>query len=678
MTRQVHHQASRPGSRLQQAMALHRQGQLQRAQALYEEILASDAQNFQALHLAGVVAVQTGRPLEALQLLDRALALEPLSAQAHFNKGSALRECGRLEAALSSYEQALALKDDYPEAHNGKAAVLRLLGDLDGALASCEQAIRLRADYPEAHINLGNVLRDRGEPARALESYDRAVAIRPAAVAYLNRGNAQRALGQLEAALVSYDRAIALQPENAEAYCNRGAVLREQGQAAAALASCDRAIALRPSLAEAYSNRGNTLCDLGQPEVALANYDQAIALQPQCADAHVNRGNLLQQQGQLAAALASYDRAIDLRPGLAEAWSNRGNVLRQQGELSAALASYDRAIALRPHYPEAYASRGIVRLLRGDFAAGWADYEWRWKTRTHLLNERLPCASPPWLGREPLRGRTILLHSEQGLGDTLQFCRYAGAVAELGAHVILQVQPALLSLLETLEGPQRVIPRGTQPQFDFHCPLLSLPLAFQTRLDTIPSRASYLCADADKVRRWRARLGQGAPARIGLAWSGGARLAEDGARSVALARLLPHLPAEFHYVSLQKEVRPRDREAMQTASRLLNFTDASRQLEDFTDTAALCRCLDLVISVDTSVAHLSAALGIPTWILLPLVPDWRWLLNRDDSPWYPSVRLYRQVSAADWQQVFERVGTDLLHSFSAARTTPDSPSATCA
>jgi hypothetical protein len=264
---------------------------------------------------------------------------------------------------------------------------------------------------------------------------------------------------------------------------------------------------------------------------------------------------------------------------------------------------------------------------------------------------------PQWLGKEPLAGKTVLLYSEQGLGDTLQFCRYVKLVADLGARVILEVQRPLVSLLAQLEGVSQTVAAGnTPPEADYCCPLLSLPLAFSTRLDSIP-RAACLSVSAAQVARWQERLGEKTQLRVGLMWSGNAAYQADRNRSIRLADLIPQLPAEFQYVSLQKEVREIDRPSLQSNRAILNFAE---EQQDFSDAAALCECMDLVLSVDTSVAHLSAALGRETWVMLPFSADWRWLLGRDDSPWYPSVKLYRQRSVGDWGSVFERVRADLI------------------
>jgi len=464
-------------------------------------------------------------------------------------------------------------------------------------------------------------------------------------------------------------KSIQIDPSNPVAYLNRGAVLQELGQWEEALASYEQALALHSAFAAVYFNRGNALQSLQRMDEALASYNQAIAIQPDYHDAWLNRGNLLVRLKQWDGALASYNRAIVVKTDSAVAHANRGNVLKELNRLDEARASYDRAIAIQPDYPEAHTNRAVASLLAGEFERGWTDFEWRWKIR-HSANGRekhRTFRQPLWLGQESLAGKTILLHSEQGLGDTLQFCRYVPLVADLGAKVVLDVQKPLLGLLAGLEGvSQWVSPevgqgagkRSAAPETDYHCPLLSLPLAFKTRLDSIPSPARYLRGAADKVAHWQAKLGAASTPRIGLAWSGGTHRTED-TRRIALADLIRHLPQGFQYISLQKELPESERQTLRSNPAVLDFADDL----NFDNTAALCECLDLVISIDTSVAHLSGALGQKTWILLAFNPDWRWLLGRTDSPWYRSATLYRQETIGNWNGVLSRVAADLQRTF---------------
>ncbi|MBV8403404.1 MAG: glycosyltransferase family protein [Gammaproteobacteria bacterium] len=508
------------------------------------------------------------------------------------------------------------------------AIALHRSGRLTEAAAAYEQVLRLDPrNFDALHLS-GVIASQTNEPAKAVERITRAIANDP--------GN------------------IGLHA----AHANLGAALKAVGRLQDALASFDRAIAIKPDYAIAHSNRGTVLAELESDEAALASYDLAIAIRPDAAAAHFNRGNLLKRIGDLGAALESYDRVIALDPAHVGVHSPRGDVLRELGQLEAAIASFDRALTLNPQDVDAHAARGVTLLLAGDFAGGWPEYEWRSRVRNaHLHVPRRARTSPRWLGAEPLVGKTIVIHAEQGLGDSIQFCRYAKPLAHLGAQVILEVDPSLTAVLSTLEGVAQVIPTGgALPEHDYHCPIMSLPLAFKTTLETIPAGGAYLRADERKVARWHNDLGARSAPRVGLVWSGNPHHTHDRYRSIALGELLEHLPSEYEYVSLQKEVREPDRLVLRQHAEV---TDPTTRLTDFSDTAALCSCLDLVISVDTSVAHLSAALGRPTWILLPCYPDWRWLMARGDSPWYPSVRLYRQQRRCEWGTVLTRVRKDM-------------------
>jgi tetratricopeptide (TPR) repeat protein len=643
---------------LNAAMALHQKGQLQQAKAGYEAILAAQPQHYQALHLLGLVAVQTGNFAQAVDLIGKAIDLFPHNADFFANRGLALQQLQQLEAAVAHYNKAIALNPKHVGACSNRGMALHRLGQLDAALASYDQAVALNPGVAEFHVFRGNVLQAMQRHEAAIASYDQATTLRPDhAQACFNRGFSQQALRRWDAALASYDRAIAIHPAYAEAHCNRAAVLQELKRLDEVVASCDQALALKPDYAEAHANRGVALYGLHRYAEAIASYDAAIAYKPDYLKAHTNRGVALHGLKQWDAALASYDRAIALQPDYAQAHASKGLTQHACGQWDAALASYDTAIALDAGDAQSRFNKSLTLLLRGEFAAGLPLYEWRWQTEKSKPRQR-DFAQPLWLGAEPVDGKTILLYSEQGFGDTIQFVRYARLLAAQGARVVLEAPQALLGLLHGLEGVHTQVATGSPlPPFDMHCPLLSLPLAFKTGLHSIPAADAYLHSDAARVQQWTERLGPKTKPRIGLVWSGSAEHANDSNRSLALASLLPHLPHHLEYVSLHKDVRDADRSCLAAHGSIRHFGE---QLNDFSDTAALVTLMDLVISVDTSVAHLSAALGRPTWILLPLVPDWRWMMDRNDSPWYPSARLYRQRADGDWDGVLAKVRSDLL------------------
>lgn len=468
--------------------------------------------------------------------------------------------------------------------------------------------------------------------------------------------------GQLGPAQTLCEAILKGEPRNFEALNLLGIIAAQTGNLEGAVILFRKAIDANPSFAAAYCNRGLAMYELGALDAALTDYAQAIAHNPGYAEAYFNRGNALMDEQRLDAALASYDQAIAIRPDYAEAHSNRGVVLNHLRQCDAALQSYDRAIAIKPDSIHARRNRSYTLLLQGDFERGWTDYEWRLKAFIDRRDEGLAEFSRRrWLGDTTLEGKRILLYSEQGLGDTIHFCRYVPAVANLGATIVLEVQDTLVTLLTQLPGVSHFVAKTSAlPAFDYQCPLMSLPLAFKTNMDTIPSSVSYLHADAIKAARWRSKLGAQRMPRIGLVWSGSRTHQNDRNRSIAAAEWIGNLPAGFQYIGLQNELRDEDRTTLKLNPNVMSF---AHELSDFSETAALCDCMDLVISVDTSVAHLSAALGKPTWILLPFNCDWRWLLDRSDSPWYPTVRLYRQEKIGDWTAVFARIKEDLILSF---------------
>ena len=442
--------------------------------------------------------------------------------------------------------------------------------------------------------------------------------------------------------------ALAQRPDDPVALTNRSAALNALRRFDEAVASCDKALAVKPDHVEALNNRGLALKEMGRAHEALTSCDRALRLKPDYADAHNNRGLALQALRRPADALQSYEQALALNPSHLDALNNRGIALFDGKRLDEALACFDRALALAPNHPHAHWNRAQVLLLSGDFARGWPEHEWRRASNPGLART---FDRPLWLGDAPVAGKTIVLHAEQGLGDTIQFCRYAPLLAARGARVVLEVQRPLVDLMKTLAGPAAVVARGDAlPDFDLHCPLLSLPLAFKTDLNTIPAEVPYLHGSS-AVTTWDTVLGITRP-RIGLVWSGNPGHKRDSARSIPFYTLLPLFDLDATFVSLQKDVRPADAAVLGQSGKVRDAADA---LTTFSDTAALIATLDVLITVDTSVAHLAGALGKPVWLLLPQVPDWRWLMERNDSPWYPSARLFRQDTTRVWGPVIKRV-----------------------
>ena len=684
-----------------EALQLHRQGRLAQAEPLYRQVLAVAPRHAEALHMLGMVALQQrrfheadrliaeslaispdsiaalnnragvlqalGRLDEALTSYDKALALRPDFAQALNNRGNVLKDLGRSEEALASYDGALAIRPDYAEALNNRAVALGQLGRCEAALASCDQALAIKPEYPEALNNRGNALHELGRVAEALACYDRAFELKPGYVDALNnRGNALLWLRRVAEALVSFDRALELKPDHAEALNNRGTALR------AALTGYDQSLSADPNHVEALHNRGNALLGLRRLEEALASYDRALAIKPDYAEALNNRAHVLYQLWRPEEALASCDKVAALRPEYAEGLSNRGVVLQALGNVEEALASYAAAVAVRPDFAHAHFNEALCRLSVGDFATGWEKYEWRWRLQ-YAVRAKRDFAMPLWLGEEDLTGKTVFLHAEQGFGDTLQFCRYAPAVAAKGATVILEVPAPLKSLLRTLPGIEHVVSEHDPSRpFDFHCPLMSLPLAFGTRVRNHPGAGS-LSVGQPVPGRGVARASGAARRDQGRSGLGGKRQAGQPRRSADRPAALD-APAADVAVRRDRGCDPgvasegRAGVADPPAAARLGHPRLDRRAGDFADTAALIAALDLVISVDTSVAHLAGALGKPVWVLNRHDRCWRWLLDREDTPWYPTMRLFTQPRPGDWASVVRRVSGE-LRNFASDRLT---------
>ncbi len=530
---------------------------------------------------------------------------------------------------------------------------------LDQAEQLCNTILQHDAGNADARHCLGLIRFQYGQFDQAVIAFTQALELRQESGIYSDLGLALTRLNLQHEALDCYSAAIALDPNNAAALYNQGNTLQHLNRPEEALQSYDLALAIAPTYPQAWSNRGNVLRTLKRWQDALNSYDQAIALQPDHPVMLNNRGVVLMELHRPQEALQDYAQALALAPDYTEALYNKGNALLALGQIAAALESLDQAVASDPDNADAHFNRAVALLLAGDFATGWREYEWRWKQASYKPLHHFE--QPRWTGQENLEGKTILLHAEQGAGDTLQFLRYVPLVKALGAHVILEVQAPLKSLFHGLPEVDQLIAQGEAiPPFDYHCLLMSLPAAFNTDLATPPPCHPALSIAKEKVTAWKTRLGNALSPKIGLAWSGNPDHKNDHHRSIPLAFLLHRLAPEFHYVSLQQELRAQDRSALESAGNLLPLGE---YLQDFSDTAALIANLDLVISVDTSVAHLAGIMGKPVWILLPYAPDWRWLEKGETNPWYPSARLFRQPAIADWDSAIAQLNQSLRDRF---------------
>jgi tetratricopeptide (TPR) repeat protein len=531
-------------------------------------------------------------------------------------------------------------------------------GRLDEAEKIGGRVLKLLPDSYEALHLLGVVKLQRGHAAAALRLIEAALKINPrGSDALSNRAAALVSLGRDSEALASFDQSLAIAPDDPNTLNGRGLLLLKLEQPAQALAIFDRIAALAPDHFGTRINRGNALAMLGRLDEALAQYDALLVEHPAHVELHFNRGHALASLGRHEDAIAAYDQAVGSRPGYLKAHLNRGVALQALNRHREAIVSFENVLAIDRGHPDAAHNAALSRLTLGDYRAGFQQHETRF-ARSGMPARRRGFGKPLWLGEFPLHRKTILLHAEQGLGDTIQFARYAPVLARQGGKVVLEVPAELVTLLGRLEGVADVVARGASlPAFDLHCPMGSLPLALATEVATIPAAIPYLAASDERIAQWRARLAGLPSPRVAIAWSGRASHPNDRNRSLALARLAPLLALErVSFVSVQRELS--DADAV-TLAGIPRITAVGAELRDFDDTAAVVGLADLVIAVDTAVAHLAGAMGRPTSVLLPFSPDWRWMLGRADSPWYPTARLYRQPAPGDWDSVIARVGEDV-------------------
>jgi tetratricopeptide (TPR) repeat protein len=589
-----------------------------------------------SLYESGMVHMRAGRSLDAQVCCQQALAIDP-------NHPASLHLMGLLSVQAEQYDLAMEWisraidREPRPEYFLGLATTLKQLSRHEDALRAFDKAIELKPDIPSLWVRRGHTLSDLQRPADAL---------------------------------LSYQRALDLDPHHWDAAYQSGFLLHEARRLEEAISYLNRCDALRPNHSLTLQMRAISLHYLRRFEEALVDARRAQALEPTEAGLCNIVGKILQSCGREEEALEWFDRTLELRSNFRDALHNKAASLTKIRRLDEAFAIYDRLIVADPN--DALADVGIahLHLLTGNFEAGWAGREARWKKDASISRTYPEIQLPMWLGDEALEGKTILIGADEGLGDTIQFARYVPFLAGRGARVVLLVQDHLCSLLSDLPGVSQCVPMSSMetdslPAFDLHCPIMSLPLALGTRLDTVPAPTSYLPPAArDRAWAWEDRLGPHERLRVGLVWSGNPEHQNDHHRSLPLRTLARILDVDATFVSLQKDPRPADKATLHERADIVDLTTC---LSDFTETAALMTCLDLVITVDTSVAHLAGALGRPTWILLPYVPDYRWLLDRDDSPWYPTMRLFRQSETRDYTTVLDRVRAELLTRVSSFR-----------
>jgi tetratricopeptide (TPR) repeat protein len=605
------------------AFAAHRDGRLDDAERGYRATLDGNPAHVDALHLLGVLRHQQGQHAEAAALVRRAVNLRPEDAALQLNLGNALKA----------------------------------LGQIDDAIEQFRNALTLAPSFPMAHYNLGNAYASQGRHEDAADAFERSLRLQPDdASSHNNLGNALHALGRHPEAIASFRRALELRPGHAGALNNMGMALNALGRANEAIPCFQAALAAEPRFVAAHFNLANTFDATGRHAEAVASFEAALSFQPNLPPAIYGMGNALAALGRHAQALPYLERSVGLDPQFALAWLSLGTAHQALGAPARAVRAFDQALRLRPDLASAHMNRALAWLTLRDFARGLPEYEWRLQTVAQPVIQTLP----RWHG-EPIEQRTLLIHAEQGFGDTLQFVRFVPLAAQRAARVVLEVQPPLLPLLAPAAQAWRVtlIAQGApRPAADLQCPLLSLPLALGTSFDTIPARTPYLDVPPAYGRKWRGSLGGQAKRKIGLAWSG--RIQQNETRSMPLAALEPLFALDgIDWIVLQPDLSADERATLDAHPRAASIHRFDARIGDFADTAAIIGRLDAVVSIDTSIAHLVGALRKPLWLMLPFAADWRWFEGEARSPWYPGATLVRQPRPGAWDEVVDVVASEL-------------------
>jgi tetratricopeptide (TPR) repeat protein len=636
------------------AVERHQAGRIAEAEKLYRQVLEREPDSADALHLLGVAAHQSGNHEVALGLIRQAVAANPSAGDFRSNLALVLMALNRGEEAVEAGRKSVELNPASAVAQFIFGQALGKVGRMEEGVACFRRAVDLKPDFSAAMETLAGALRLLGRRDEAAGWYRRCVALNPnAAGTFKDLGATLREAGRSKEALAAYRRAVELAPDDVEALDSLGIALAQNGEIDEAMALFRRALELMPGRAEMHNNLGNVLKEQGKLQEAIAAYGQAVKLRPEVPLPHYNLGAALNEQGKLDEAVAAYKEALRLNPEYAMAWNNLGIALMSQGKLEEAATAFGNAIRIEPQSDDAQWNLSWVLLLAGDFERGWPQYEMRWRS-SNFRGARRDFGRPQWDGGD-LHGQRILLHAEGGIGDTVQFIRYAPLVAERGGWVIVSCQPEMVELVRSCAAVQESLASGQPlPPFDVHCPLMSLPLAFKTDLQSIPSTTPYLKADADRIAAWSRRLPPDPHRpRIGLAWAGQPQNRNDRNRSIRLDQLAPlSAMKEARFFSLQKGPAADQARRPPAGMELIDYAD---ELHDLADTAAMLAHLDLIVTVDTAVAHLAGALARPVWVMLPFVPDWRWMLDRQDSPWYPTMRLFRQRRMGDWSGTIEEI-----------------------
>ncbi len=690
--------------KLQRAVKLHQTGERQKARELYGEILQVDAENVDAIHLTGVLNLQEGQNEQALEFLERAIKLSPRAVNVLTNLGAVQRRLGKIDDAIETYKKALANDPNHAESYHNLGVALKAAAGFDEAIKCFRKALELKPGYSEAIKSLAQLEIQSGDWAKAIvtseqvakenpkdataqlrlaecrmrlrqyqdaiKNFDAVLAVEPDHITALNgKGLAQKSLKSYQEAAKTLKRVLEIEEKNFPAMCNLGTVFQGLKQYDDAIQLYRRAIEIRPDSAEAHNNLGGALKEKGELEAAMDACRRALELKPTLASAHCNLAASHQLKGQFDEAIDLYKKALDLNGDMHEALMGLGSVFAQMGTLAQARKWYSRALFFKPDHQEARLYRGIIGLLDGDYETAFSDYE----ARLELIEAKKRIFKVPRWNGDRLENETLLLHSEQGLGDTIQFIRYAKYAKDLGAKVVVECQRPLLPLLARVDFVDQLVAQGDKlPPFSKYCPMLSLPGLFYPKLDSFPCDVPYLTPDPHLVQKWRDKIEALGPNRVGLAWQGNPDFKQDKFRSIPLTQFQGIIDADcLTPVSLQKGFGSEQIDNLDCKDKLVQLGEIDADEGAFMDTAAILQHLDLLVTSDSAIAHLAGALGIETWLILPFAPDWRWRLETESSDWYPSMKLYRQHAFNDWDGIMAEVLSDLQARFQGAAVNRD-------
>lgn len=600
----------------QNALTYYQSGNLKDAESVCLNILEIQPDNGYIIYLTGLIYSRLNNYSSAIDFLIKAAALNPSNPDVHYNLANALQGGRRYDEALISYRRSLDLNPRNADAYNNLGTTLLQKGELDEAITSYQRAISMSSDNGLIYNNLGNAF-------RAKRNYDGAVRC--------------------------YQEAINRLPDSCDVYNNMGNVYADKKEFIRALTYYEEALQCSSGNAQTYYNMANAFKEMEDYEQAEEYYQKALCLNPDFIEAYYNLGNAQRFMGKYDAAIHNYGETLKRKQDYLEAYNNLGVAFKEKGDMESAIISYKKAVMINPNIAETQWNLSLAYLLSGNFEEGWKRYEWRWQKGDYASYKR-NFSQPQWEG-EDISGKVLYLHAEQGYGDAIQFVRYTDLIAQKGTRVILEAPKALLRLFMTVKGVDQVVRRGDDiPDFDFHCPLLSLPRVFGTVMETVPAKVPYICADPELQKIWHEKLlKHGAKFKVGLVWSGNPEHKNDRNRSVAFDCFIPLLDLhQILFFSLQKGETAKEATNLPEGLHIIDYAD---ELNDFADTAGLIMNLDLIVTVDTATAHLAGALGKPVWTMLPYAPDWRWLLGREDSIWYPTMKLFRQQKPGDWASV---------------------------